>query len=262
LGRWILVLRLGADRHHNIRENALSRVEIIGAATLYQGDCREILATLGEVDHVITDPPYGAVTHAGARSANSLDETTIDFSSIEAADLAALSADFVKVAKRWVVMTCEWRHAAYMETADIPLVRLGVWIKPNGAPQFTGDRPGTGWEAVAILHRAGKKKWNGGGHHAVWTYPIEQGEHPTQKPLRLVSDWITAFTDPGDVILDPFMGSGTTGVAAINLGRRFIGIELEPRYFEIARKRVEVANRQPRLFSEPQPRPAKQSGFL
>lgn len=226
------------------------RIETIGDATLYLGDCREILPTLPKVDAVVTDPPYGAVTHAGARSMNSLTSSTIDFAPIESADLVRLSMRLCEAAARWVVMTCEWRHAATLEAAGVPLVRLGVWIKPNGAPQFTGDRPGTGWEAVAILHREGKKRWNGGGHHAVWHCPIEQGDHPTQKPLRLISDWVRAFTDLGETILDPFMGSGTTGVAAIKLGRKFIGIEIEPKYFDIACRRIEEATRQPDMFIE------------
>ena len=147
-----------------------------------------------------------------------------------------------------------------LEAAGVPLVRLGVWIKPNGAPQFTGDRPGTGWEAVAILHREGKKRWNGGGHHAVWHCPIEQGEHPTQKPLRLVSDWLRAFSDFGETILDPFMGSGTTGVAAVKLGRKFIGIEIEPKYFDIACRRIDEALRSPDMFIErPKPAPKQEA---
>ena len=220
----------------------------IGNATLYLGDCMEILPTLPRVDKVITDPPYGDVTHKGARSSNSLEETTIDFDSIDSTRLAELSAMFVEIASRWVVMTCDWRHAANLEESGVPLVRLGVWIKPNGAPQFTGDRPGTGWEAVAILHCNGKKRWNGGGHHAVWTVPIEQGKHPTQKPLRLLTDWVGSFTDQGETILDPFMGSGTTGVAAVQMGRKFIGIEREPKYFDIACKRIEQAYAQRSLF--------------
>jgi site-specific DNA-methyltransferase (adenine-specific) len=240
----------------------MSRIERLSdSVTLYLGDCREVLPTLGNVDHIITDPPYGSVTHAGARSENSLNISTIDFAAITSADLATLAAIFVDTASRWVVMTCEWRHAAFLEEAGVPIIRLGVWIKPNGAPQFTGDRPGTGWEAVALLHRQGAKRWNGGGHHAVWTCPIEQGEHPTQKPVRLIADWVRAFSDMHEIILDPFMGSGTTGVAAVRLGRKFIGIEIEPKYFDIACRRIQAALDAPDLFIEP-PKPIKQEAML
>src|ERR1700690_2963607 len=152
-------------------------------------------------------------------------------------------------------MSCAWQHAALLERAGVPLVRLGIWHKPNGAPQFTGDRPGTGWEAIAILHREGKKRWNGGGHHAVWTFNKENTDHTTGKPLGLVSDFVSKFSDPGEVVLDPFMGSGTTGVAAIQLGRKFIGIEKDPKYFDIACQRIEQAVAQGQLFA---PRPHKQ----
>lgn len=220
---------------------------VIGNATLYLGDCRDVLPTLPEVDAVITDPPYGERTHAGARTGDG-DVILVDFASISAEELVSIAAACVEKARRWVVMTCEWRHAAMLEELEA-LVRLGVWIKPNGAPQFTGDRPGTGWEAVAILHRPGKKRWNGGGHHAVWNFNKHSGEHPTQKPLALLDKWLTQFTDRGECVLDPFMGSGTTGVACMNLGRSFIGIEREPKYFDIARRRIEDAQRQGRLIA-------------
>lgn len=229
--------------------------------SLYLGDCRAILPKLSRVDSIITDPPYGAVTHAGARSANSLDRPTIGFPSITSEDLAVLCRTFVAAANRWVVMTCDWRHAANLEAAGLPLVRLGVWVKPNGAPQFTGDRPGTGWEAVAILHREGKKRWNNGGHHAVWHCPIEQGEHPTQKPLKLMSQWVAAFTEPGETILDPFCGAGTTGVAAVQAGRRFTGIEVDLRWFDLARRRISDALARPDLFVD-WPARARPSGTI
>jgi site-specific DNA-methyltransferase (adenine-specific) len=101
-----------------------------------------------------------------------------------------------------------------------------------------------GWEAVAILHREGKKRWNGGGHHAVWVCNVEHGQHPTQKPIALLLDWIAKFTEPGELVLDPFMGSGTTGIACERLGRRFIGIEKDPKYFELACARITAAHRQ------------------
>jgi site-specific DNA-methyltransferase (adenine-specific) len=209
--------------------------------TLHLGDCRDILPGLRGIDVVITDPPYGARTHVGARSAKSLSKSVIGFDPVTAAELVDLSRLLCAVASRWVVMTCEWQHAAALEAAGSALVRLGVWVKPNAAPQFTGDRPGTGWEAVAILHRQGRKRWNGGGHHAVWHCPVERGGHPTQKPEKLVAEWVRLFSNPGERILDPFMGSGTTGVAAAKQGRRFTGVEINPAYFDLACRRIEAA---------------------
>ena len=228
---------------------------IIGNATLYNADCRDVLPMLTEVDAVITDPPYGEKTHVGARTGgnghsdpSSGKEQLVKFDSITTEYFIDFCKQCVSLAKRWVVMTCEWQHAAKLEESGLPLIRLGVWIKPNGAPQFTGDRPGTGWEAVAILHREGKKRWNGGGHHAVWNVPKIDGEHPTTKPPQLLNRWVKDFTDKQEVILDPFMGSGSTGVAAVQMDRKFIGIEIDNKYFDIACKRIEDAQRQQRMF--------------
>lgn len=99
----------------------------------------------------------------------------------------------------------------------------------------------------------GHARWNAGGKRGVYTHLVNNlerhGEHPTEKPRRLMAEIIADFTNPGETILDPFMGSGTTGVAAVRLGRRFIGIEQNERYFEIACKRIEDAQRQGDFFS-------------
>jgi site-specific DNA-methyltransferase (adenine-specific) len=221
----------------------------IGDATIYLADAFALMPELGDVDSIITDPPYNAKTHSGARSVNSLAVSQIDFESLSEAQFIEFCGNAVTQAKRWVVMSCAWQHAALLEKAGVPLVRLGIWHKPNGAPQFTGDRPGVGWEAIAILHREGRKRWNGGGHHAVWVCNVERGEHPTQKPLKLVMDWIAKFTDEGETVLDPFMGSGTTGVACLKLGRKFIGIEKRPDYFDLACARLTDAYSQPGMFA-------------
>lgn len=123
-------------------------------------------------------------------------------------------------------------------------MRVGHWIKLGATPQFTGDRPATGSEAIVIAHPKGRKKWNGGGTHAVWPFPIvtginpERTEHTTQKPLDLMLKLVDLFTDPDDLVLDPFCGSGTTGVACLRLGRRFIGVEMSERYAAIAVERM------------------------
>ncbi len=227
----------------------IRRTERLSAdVTLYLGDCRSILPSLTDIDVILTDPPYDARTHAGARSQKSLSTSAVDFPAMTDDELVGLAGDLCAVARRWVVMTCAWRHAARLEDAELPLVRLGVWIKPNAAPQFTGDRPGMGWEAVAILHRAGRKRWNGGGHHGVWLCPIERGAHPTQKPQKLLAEWVRVFSDPGETILDPFMGSGATGIAAVRAGRRFVGVEIDERYFDIACERITRELDQPDLF--------------
>jgi site-specific DNA-methyltransferase (adenine-specific) len=208
--------------------------------TIYHGDCRDILPTLPPVDLVLTDPPYSPEWHSGARSMTSLDETFIDFASISDASWLETISPLVR---RWVVATMDWRHIAKVAEAPpegLRFVRFGVWAKPNGAPQFTGDRPGPGWEGIAFLHReGGRMKWNGGGRSSVFTVPRIDGAHPTEKPIRLYRDFVALFSDPGETILDPFMGSGTTLRAAMDLGRKAIGIEIEERYCEIAVKRLQ-----------------------
>jgi site-specific DNA-methyltransferase (adenine-specific) len=91
--------------------------------------------------------------------------------------------------------------------------------------------------------------------------PDRHGEHQTEKPIPLMRELVGLFTQPDSIILDPFMGSGTTGVAAVKLGRRFIGVEIEPRYFDIACRRIAEALKQPDFFVE-RPAPAKQEAFL
>jgi site-specific DNA-methyltransferase (adenine-specific) len=213
------------------------------------GDCLDAVTGLcslpdKSVDHVICDPPYGDETHLGARGGQG-DTKLVTFGSITAEELRTILGEVGRVTRRWVVATVEWRHVLPLERNPpngLRFVRHGIWVKPNGAPQFTGDRPATGWEAVAILHAAvpeGRMKWNGGGKHAVWNFPKEgENVHPTQKPIALADAFVRDFTDPGDLILDPFAGSGTTGVAAIRLGRRFLGWEKDPKYHAAAVKRL------------------------
>jgi len=229
----------------------------IGSATLYLGDCREILPTLPKVDAVITDPPYGEQdTHAG-HLANVILKNgeparqALGFDGISQHQMIAMTREWVEKASRWVVFTSEWKFMTALDSAGL-LVRFGIWRKPDGAPQFTGDRPGTGWEGIAICHRPGRKRWNGGGKHAFYSWPkgSNNSGHPTNKPIGLFSEFVQDFTEPGETILDPFMGSGTTGVAAIQMGRKFIGIEREPKYFDIACQRIEQAAAQSQLFDQ------------
>lgn len=221
---------------------------VIGNATLYCGDCIDILPTLGQVDAIVTDPPYTEKTHKGARTGNGND-VLIDFDSLTDQQFLEITKKCVAVSNRWVVMTCDWMHTAEL-AKEMPeeFIRAGVWVKPNGMPQYTGDRPAMGWESVAILHRKGKKLWNGGGRHAVWNVPKVHGNHPTEKPLALIESFLNLFTNEQEVVLDPFMGSGTTGVAAVQMARKFIGIEREQKYFDVACQRIELAQSQQRLF--------------
>jgi len=227
------------------------RVETIGNAKLYLGDCLEILPTLPKVDAVITDPPYDEKTHKGARYGFLKKSSEIGFAPL--ADPAALAAALLLVTDGWVVAFCALEmFFEYKRGAGDAWVRSGFWRKPNGVPQFTGDRPGQPGEGVAIMHSKAKpKKWNGGGRHGFWEFCIEQHdrEHQTQKPLPLMDAIVGDFTQAADLVLDPFMGSGTTGVACMNLGRKFIGIEIESKYFDIACRRIEDAQRQSRLFA-------------
>lgn len=221
--------------------------------TLYHGDCREVLASMEDesADCVLTDPPYSAETHewtrtnntAYGRRGNRVLSGTINFGSITLDDLTLSLAEMGRISSGWVVSHLDFRHAFTFDATPPPglrLLRIGVWVKTNPNPQISGDRPAQGWEAIAYLHRSDRRpSWSGGGKAANFVLPSDQGTgHPTAKPPALAGALIRLFTNPGDLILDPFAGSGTTLRAAKDEGRRAIGVELDERYCEIAAKRL------------------------
>lgn len=243
----------------------MSRVEHLAeGVTLHLGDCREILPALGKVDAVISDPPYSSNTHAMAKTNKGKGHGSklVTFAALNDAEFIAVTEKMLDVSAGWVIMTCDYRHAALL-FADHRFIRLGAWVKPNPMPQISADRPGQGFETVAILHSGSRpKSWARGGAAGVWTVPVMNGaEVPTQKPLRLAMAFVSDFTERGETIADPFAGSGTTGVAAVKLGRRFVGIEADTKHFDIACRQISEALKQPDFFAEPVA-PAKQEVLL
>lgn len=221
--------------------------------TLYHGDCREVLADMGRtaageasVACVITDPPYTERTHKNATSnkAGAHDHALrTAFAPIGDRELREILSDCAYVSAGWVIATLDYRHAVEFDQhppKGLKVQRLGVWVKTNPTPQISGDRPAQGWEAIAYMHRDDRRsEWNGGGRHGNFVSPIAKPEgHPTAKPLPMVAEWVRLFTNPGDTILDPFAGSGTTLRAAKDEGRKAIGVELDERYCEVIAKRL------------------------
>lgn len=255
------------------------RVETIGAATLHLGDCRDVLPVL-RCDHVITDPPYEAEAHGAGRRllgrtaelkdarVREIEAAPLDFAALTDELRQHLCAWAAESCSGWLLAFCQaeavstWRAA--MEAGGAKWRRAMVWVKPDSSPQLSGDRPAQGFESIAAAWCGdGGSRWNGGGKRGVFTYGKHDpgmghgggaNEHPTQKPRLLMAELVALFSSHGELIADPFMGSGTTGVAAIQAGRRFVGIERDPRYFDIACRRIEQAYNQRPLFAAiPQP---------
>lgn len=229
--------------------------------TIYHGDCREILPTLEPVDHVITDPPYEAEAHTKGRRVKRTEGELqdkwawrdtrgvvryecLDFPAMDAELRLRTASEFSRLTRRWclVFSQAEGAHLweADMLTAGLTRRRWCVWCKPDAQPQFSGDRPGVGYETIVATHARGRSTWNGGGKVGVFTHVKSRGAtgHQTEKPLPLMLELLSLFTDPGETILDPFMGSGTTLRAAKDLGRRAIGIEIEEKWCEEAVQRL------------------------
>lgn len=236
---------------------------------LIRGDCLDPvtgLASLADksVDHVITDPPYSDHTHgkqwigaaltAQGKKRVSTAHTGLGFDAISEDVARPFGAECARVALRWVAVfsDLEWHHR-WREWMPVPHVRACVWDKIDSAPQFTGDRPAASAEVFVLFHQDGRKRWNGGGRRNVYRHAVN-GEnkggkpHPSTKPLGLMEALVRDFTDPGELVCDPFAGSGTTGVACIRLGRRFVGWEKDPKYHAIAVKRLRAAREQLRMF--------------
>lgn len=216
------------------------RREVVGDATLILGDCRTVLPTLGRVDAILTDPPYG-----------------IDYGN---------SGGF-SASHRWGPWreNVEWDRErppreAFDELRECSIHQI-IW----GGNYFSDFLPPTmQW----LVWDKGQRDFSLADCEFAWSsqqrasrimmYPrakarLDGKEHPTQKPVQ-VMQWCLSFIPDAKTVCDPYMGVGTTGVACANLGRKFIGIELHEPYFDIACRRIEEAYRQPRLFEEPKPK--------
>lgn len=228
----------------------------IGNATLYLGDCLEILPTLGKVDAVVTDPPYGIDAgkgghmHGGTASTKWQSAKRIDYGP-----------------QLWDSAVKQKEIDAAVQLADSAIVFGGNYYDlPPTSCWLVWDKETNGsladcelaWTNLPKAVRRIKYLWNGFAR----ANGEPRGDHPTQKPLG-VMEWCLSHVPDANVILDPFMGSGTTGVACARLGRRFIGIEIEPRYFDIACRRIEDAYKQADLFiAQPKPTKPVQEAFV
>lgn len=226
--------------------SAYRRREVIGDATLYLGDCLEVLPHIGEFDAVVTDPPYGIDGGTGGDSRVfgkgrylSAFEDTPDYisrvcvtavtSAIRYAEAAAVTPG-IRCLHRYPTprdMGCFWMPAACTH---------GPWGMTTFQPILFY---GKDWRAGKGALPSGK----------MVTEASEKNGHPCPKPIKAWAWLVDKVAKPGGVAIDPFMGSGTTGVACANLGRKFIGIELEERYFDIACERISAAYAQGRLFA-------------
>jgi site-specific DNA-methyltransferase (adenine-specific) len=228
------------------------RIERIGDATLYLGDCRDVLPTLERVDAVVTDPPYGVdfkgkvTKHTTSRHEKTYQDDSGFFYAVTLpAIVAALS-----VSDRGAVFTGIKMIREYPDPTDV-----GGIVCPNGSGRspwgfgcynpilYYGTSP---YLAVGLGSRPNATSMSLPGMHI--TGESLGNSHPCPKPIAFMLWTVTAASLSGHTILDPFMGSGTTGVACARLGRKFIGIEIDESYFDIACRRIEEAQRQKDLF--------------
>lgn len=235
---------------------------------MVEGNCLEVLPQLpdGAVVHTLTDPPYGEHVYARTRTnkgsgflADGVTPITGDHGASRFAMAAkaigsideileVTVAHVVRLTSRWMlVFSCIETAHRWRDGMGDGYVRTGAWGKTNPMPQVSGDRPGTGFEPCTIGHGPTRLRWNGGGRSALWLHanedPRTRPDHPCPKPIALMVDLVTDFTDPGELVLDPFTGSGTTGVACLRLGRRFLGVEKSPKYAALARERLEAESK-------------------
>lgn len=208
-------------------------IERIGNATLYLGDCVEIMPALPKVDAVLTDPPYG-INHA--RDRNSQKDGWVDYpaNGWDNERPPKTAFDLMREAAPHQIV---WGGNYFTDYLP-PTMQWLVWDK--GQREFSLADCEFAWSSQQLAAR-------------IFTYSrgaakAEGKEHPTQKPVPLM-EWCLSFFKKAETVLDPFMGAGSTGVACMRLGREFIGIEREPHYFQIACRRIEDAQRQTRMFA-------------
>ena len=234
--------------------------------SVVHGDNRDVLPTLPakSVAHVITDPPYSEHVHSkqrrvlrgsggrvadGQAARRGIAFVPLGFDALTEQGRLFYCDCFAELTQRWCLVfsdlenTEEWLRE--LVVSGLRRWRFGVWNKLNCPPQLSGTGPAAGSEGIAIAHSKKAMRWNGGGLPARFDFAIATDRngtgdrvHTTQKPIDLMLRLVELFTDPDDIVLDPFAGSGTTGVACLRLGRRFVGIEKDAAYAQAARDRL------------------------
>lgn len=247
--------------------------QLADGVTLYLGNCLDVMPALGKVAHVFSDPPYeqisqdrigGIKRNDGGKVTEKLTFAGIDSIRSRVCEMTA------EQCTGWGLFFCTsegvapWRDG--IEAAGLKYKTPMIWVKPDAMPKFNGQGAALGHEnIVSCWAGEGPARWNGGGKRGVFTHivndPGRHGLHPTEKPVPLMMELVELFSSPGDLVCDPFMGSGTTGVAAVRLGRKFVGIEMDERFFDVACQRIGKALAQPDMFIE-RPKAAEQLSML
>lgn len=220
------------------------RKEIIGDCVLYLGDCKEILPTLDGVETLISDPPYGMAfnsNHREAKHTEIANDKTPEYL-LWACEIKASHSKY---------LFCRWDNLK-----DVPPPKSCItWIKNNWSMGDLNHEHARQTEIILFYREEGHFFPSGRPTDIVYGSRTGNNLHPTQKPVDLMRN-IIGWTD--GVVTDAFMGSGTTGVACAKLGRKFIGIELDEKYFDIACRRIEEAYKQPDMFIERPPEPIQE----
>lgn len=280
LQRRLAVLAVGAsERVRGVGDKPAQcrRGGRVNDVTLIRGDCMDILPTLGRVDAVITDPPYQMRGGGGVVPIRGFGVAKPFSDSYSIGEPWGYSLDWIDGLKRLcpkhIIVFCNSYMLGELCVKLQGFMEMGavfVWQKPNAAPNCR-NTPKWDCEFIVWVKRSDATNVRAKDFRSqVIVEPFPQAgcfaqeriladvgksaAHPTQKPLRVLRLLVERLTDPDWLVLDPFAGSGTTGVACVRTGRRFIGIELDPGYFAIAQKRIAEARLQPRLFDEQRPR--------
>lgn len=244
------------------------RKEVIGKATLYLGDCIEVARSLPDlsIDAVLTDPPYSSGTRRegakGVRKSMNRETENDEWFSTDSLTTDGFWWLMHANARQWrrlckdgshILAFIDWRMwsqmAGAIEAADLRRFGMLVWDKSHfGMGMFFRN------QHELVMHFTNGKGKDASRHDVsnVLRFPRLMGddsEHLTQKPVELLERMLSVVTAPNDCVFDPFMGSGSTGVACVSSDRQFVGVEVEPYYFDIACRRIEDAQRQERLFA-------------
>lgn len=231
--------------------SAIIREERIGGQRLIQGDCLAVMQDLGRFDAVVADPPYGIGYSHGGGGGKLAQSTKLHHMPIIGDDAPFDPSAFIR-------QPCILWGGNHFADRLPPTPSWLSWDKR--CSNFSNDQADCelAWTNLGFPARMFRHIWNGMLRGPESRVPRQ---HPMQKPVALM-EWCLGFLPDAETILDPYMGSGTTGVACVKLGRKFTGIELDPDYFDIACKRIEEAYRQPDMLIEAEKAPAPvQEGF-